>query len=57
MFTNAKYIKDPFMGNISCINVDINGVTCVVPLSEDNGDYREIMRQLDAGELVITEPE
>jgi hypothetical protein len=55
MFTNAKYNKDAFTGNISSIIVDINGITSFVPISEDNGDYNEIMRQVEAGELVIAD--
>jgi hypothetical protein len=57
MFTNAKYNKDAFTGNISSITVDINGVTSFVPIDTMNGDYNEIMRQVEAGELVIADPE
>ena len=28
-------------------------VLCTVPISEDNTDYAEIMRQVEAGELTI----
>jgi hypothetical protein len=57
MFTNAKYDKDAFSGNISSIIVDINGTTSFVPIDTMNGDYNEIMRLVAAGELVIAEPE
>jgi len=57
MFTNAKYNKDAFTGNISSIIVDINGITSFVPISEDNGDYTAIMQLVESGELVIAESE
>jgi hypothetical protein len=57
MFTNAKYNKDAFTGNISSIVVDINGITSFVPINEGNGDYNEIMRLVKSGELVIADAE
>jgi hypothetical protein len=57
MFTNAKYNKDAFTGNISSITVDINEVTSTVPLDAMNGDYNSIMRLVESGELVVADPE
>ena len=52
MYTNAKYTTDN-LGDVSGIMVDINEITSVVPIDTMNGDYNEIMRLVDAGELVI----
>ena len=52
MYTNAKYTTNNF-GEVSNILVDINGVASFVPIDTMNGDYNEIMRLVDAGELVI----
>ena len=53
MYASAKYINDPMTGVDVSIRVDINGVTSFVPIDAQNGDYNEIMRLVDAGELVI----
>lgn len=52
MYTNAQYTKD-MGGNPSSIRVDINGVTSFVPLDPANTDYQNIMRLVEANELVI----
>jgi hypothetical protein len=57
MFTNAKYNKDAFTGNISSITVNINEVTSTVPIDAMNGDYNSIMRLVESGELVVADPE
>ena len=57
--TSAKYQRDnttDSTDNIGIIAV-IDGRTWVVPLTQDNGYYAEIMRQVDAGELTIEEAE
>ena len=57
--TSAKYQRDnttDSTDNIGIIAV-IDGRTWVVPLTQDNGHYAEIMRQVDAGELTIEEAE
>jgi len=50
---SAKYHKND--GNNTCISVEYGeeGERLIVPLAEDNTDYIEIMRQVDAGELTI----
>jgi hypothetical protein len=53
MYTNAQYMNNAITGEVSFIRVDINGVTSFVPIDTMNGDYDEIMRLVDAGELVI----
>ncbi len=50
---SAKYHKNN--GNNICISVEYGekGERLIAPLVEDNTDYIEIMRQVDAGELTI----
>ena len=57
--TSAKYQRDnttDSTDNIGIIAV-IDGRTWVVPLTQDNGHYAEIMRLVDAGKLTIEEAE
>ena len=54
MYTNLKYGADS-QGNNICILCDVNGVNGVVPIDNENSDYAEIMRQVDAGELTIAD--
>ena len=51
--TNAKYRKTLGTDTISCIDCEINGQKNYVPIDENNVDYAEIKRQVDAGELTI----
>jgi hypothetical protein len=51
---NAKYFKDG-LDNIDGIIATINGVFMSVPIAEDNREYAEIMRQVEAGELTIAD--
>jgi len=51
--TNAKYYAED--GENLSISVFINGLRTIVPLDPDNSDYREIMRQVEAGELTIAD--
>ena len=51
---SAQYLKD-FDGNNSSIKAIIDGVNCFVPVSEGNRHYKEMMRQVDAGELTIAD--
>ena len=48
----VKYMND-LDGNVAYIRVEMGSRVLAVPLSEDNTDYAEIMRQVDAGELTI----
>ncbi len=61
VITSAKYLKiADEAGNVSdnqAIIVVINGVTMTVPLSDQNRHYKEIMRQVDAGDLTIADAE
>ena len=52
--TSAQYYVDLNSNNAGIRMVE-NGVTRFVPISTDNADYAEIMRQVDAGELTIAE--
>ena len=49
---SAQYAVD-IMGNNTTIIATIDGITMSVPLDPANRHYAEIMRQVEAGELVI----
>ena len=51
--TNAKYHKILGTDTIGSIHCEINGQKMGVPIDEDNTEYAEIKRQVDAGELTI----
>ncbi len=61
VITSAKYLKiADEAGNVTdnqAIVAVINGVTMTVPLSDQNYHYKEIMRQVDAGDLTIADAE
>jgi len=54
---SAKYIVSPFSGNTEVVQVILtdSNVIMSVPIDPSNSDYAEIMRQVEAGELVIQE--
>jgi len=49
--TSAKYIN--YMGQNTSISATIDGQEWSVPLTPGNRHYDEIMRQVEAGDLVI----
>ena len=55
--TSAKYIFDETVQQNGAIEATIDGITMSVPLDPANRHYAEIMRQVEAGELVIQEAE
>lgn len=55
--TSAQYFSDSITGQPSSIKAIIDGQEWSVPLAAGNRHYDEIMRQVDAGELVIQEAE
>jgi hypothetical protein len=52
--TSAQYNDDGF-GNNSMITATIDGTEMSVPLDPANRHYAEIMRQVEAGTLVVAE--
>ena len=48
---SAQYVQ--YMGENSSITTVIDGVTLSVPLDTANRHYAEILRQVEAGTLVI----
>lgn len=50
--TSAKYQKS-FEGTNKIILAIIDGDEWYIPLDPENSDYKEIMRQVEAGELTI----
>ena len=56
--SEAKYVEFPNIdGSISKVGVRfvVGGKVAVAPLTLENTDYAEIMRQVDAGELTIAD--
>jgi hypothetical protein len=54
--TSAQYTSD-FAGNNDNIQATIDGQEMSVPLDPANRHYAEILRQVEAGTLVIAEAE
>ena len=55
--TSAQYIVSPTSGTNSAIQATIDGTTMSVPLDPANRHYAEILRQVEAGTLTISEAE
>lgn len=53
--TSAQYFADPLSGENSSITATIDGIQMSVPLDKNNRHYTEILRQVEAGTLVIQE--
>jgi len=53
--TSAQYLADPLNGGNSSIIIVIDGETLYIPLEAGNRHYAEILRQVEAGTLVIQE--
>jgi len=53
--TSAQYVSSPLSGANSSISATIDGQEWSVPLQPGNRHYDEIMRQVEAGDLVIQE--
>jgi hypothetical protein len=51
--TAAQYIVDTLSGTTSSIIATIDGIEMSVPLDPGNRHYAEILRQVEAGTLVI----
>ena len=51
--TAAQYIVDPETNENTSVKATIDGQEMSVPLDPANRHYAEIMRQVDAGDLVI----
>ena len=55
--TAAQYVAGSISDTIACIQATIDGITMSVPLDPANRHYAEILRQVEAGTLVIAEAE
>jgi len=53
--TSAQYVTNIMSGQNDSINPVIDGQMIFVPVDPANRHYAEIMRQVEAGELVIQE--
>ena len=54
---NCKYVRGPDSKVDECIEAEIDGVKCWVPLDPHNVDYAEIMDRKDKGTLTIKDAE
>ena len=57
MNITATYIHPPYQEKPTGIVVLLNGTTSFVPIDPANTDYQQIMALVEAGELVIADPE
>ena len=57
LIENAKYIVHEFDTEPTIVKADVDGVLTWIPMIMENYKYREIMRQVEAGELTIEEAE
>ena len=55
--TSAQYFVDAITKENATIKATIDGQKLFVPLDPANRHYAEIMRQVEAGELVISKNE
>jgi len=55
--TSAQYQADTLSGNNTSIQATIDGQEMSVPLDTSNRHYAEILRQVDAGSLVVAAAE
>jgi len=55
--TSAQYGAHPVSGEVTCVNIVLDGQQMSVPLDPANRHYAEIMRQVEAGELTIQDAE
>ena len=53
--TSAQYVVDLISGGNSMVKATIDGTEMFVPLDPANRHYAEIMRQVEAGTLVVAE--
>ena len=51
--TSAQYVAGSIAGTTACIKITCDGIEMSVPLDPANRHYAEIMKQVDAGDLVI----
>lgn len=55
--TAAQYVSDALSANTGVIQATIDGTEMFVPLDPANRHYAEILRQVEAGTLTISEAE
>ncbi len=51
--TDAQYANDVVTGTVNAVQATIDGKVLRVPLDPANRHYAEILRQVEAGTLVI----
>ena len=55
--TSAQHVYDDLLNHNVCIKATIDGTELFVPLDPANRHYAEILRQVEAGTLVIADAE
>ena len=55
--TSAQYTKDIISGNIDTVKIVVDNKEMYVPIDNQNKDYAEILKQVDAGTLTIKDAE
>ena len=55
LITSAQYFRSPISGEIDQVIATVKGKEIYVPLTTANRYYREIIRQVEAGELTIAD--
>ena len=53
--TSSQYVSNTLSNEVSSIRATIDGQEMFIPLDPANRHYSEIMRQVEAGTLVIQE--
>tara|TARA_E500000318_G_scaffold86240_1_gene82596 strand:+ start:306 stop:482 length:177 start_codon:yes stop_codon:yes gene_type:complete len=53
--TNAKYVNDSITDERTGVSATIDGQVWWVPMENSSPFYREILRQVEAGELTIAD--
>ena len=51
--TSAQYTKDIISGNIDTVKIVVDNKEMYVPIDNQNKDYAEILKQVNAGTLTI----
>ena len=54
--TEAQYVND-IDGNSVFVKATIDGIVMYIPITEENRHYKEILSQVESGELTIADAE
>lgn len=54
--TEAQYVND-IDGNSVFVKATIDGIVMYIPITEENRHYKEILSQVESGDLTIADAE